>query len=502
MFVGVDIGTSSTKAGCFDAQGRLLALHQVSYTLSHRQPGFSELRAELLLEAVTECLQKMCAAQKEIKSITISGLGEAIALLDAKGHPLTPFIMGTDARGENEWPELLEHVGRKKMVDVTCCNPLPIYSVSKLSWLRRHQPDLFDRARRICTVQDFVIGRLCGTWAIDYSMASRTALFDVGSRSWSDELMKAAGIDASRFSMPVPAGTLVGYLRCDIVQAIGCDSHIAVIAGTHDHLSNAFGAGVIERGWASNTCGTTEGITAMVEMPTNRELMDQNGFSIEPFDDGDVYATVAWNNTSGALFRWLMDFMAENQSQYRISKWSEKMDINRPSRLMVLPHFSGAATPHADPKSRGAILGLTLETTPQEVLHAMMEGASFELLLICDALKRAGISYRHMVSTGAAASETVLKIKSNLLGRPIHTVHCKQTGTLGGAMLGMVSQGVYESLSDAAQNVVHLEKTYQPDERLHKTYKERYQLYQKLYQATCEIHHALGKRENECQDLA
>ena len=154
-----------------------------------------------------------------------------------------------------------------------------------------------------------------------------------------------------------------------------------------------------------------------------------------------------------------------------------------PTGILVLPHFSGAATPHMDEHSRGAVLGLSLDTRRSDLYKAMMEGINYELYLIMEALLEAGIEIGQIISTGGSLSPQLLQIKADILGRKIHTVRNQQTGSLGGAMLGAVAFGEYDNLETAAAVMVHSGITYEPDRTSHELYAEYMNQYRRVYPA-------------------
>lgn len=494
MYVGIDVGTSSVKVGCFDPAGNELASNKIEYDLYSKSPGYKELDPDLVFLSTMRCLKEIFMQVKNVKSISVSALGEAVVFLDKDNHPLSNIIVGTDIRGQEELQELTNKVGGEKLVDISRVNLSSIYTVNKILWIRNHYPALYKKARRICTVQDYIIGKLCGNYVIDYAMASRTLLFDSINKNWSPFLLSATEIDEKLLSTPVLAGTKAGTLRPKIAKELDCRPGIAVLAGSHDHVCNALGAGVIKKGWCSNGCGTTEGLTAIVSMTKDLGVISGQQISFEPFVLDGVYNTVAWNNTSGAMYRWFINHFVDNSSPYA---YLETQIPETPSNLMVLPHFSGAATPNMDARSKGAILGLTLQTKPYEIFQALIEAANFELYSILHALSGSAINVTNIVSTGSALSETVLRIKTNILGVPIRTVKCKQTGALGGAILGAVSNGDYHTYGEAVKEMVHYGDTYYPDGRIHKMYAERYGLYACLYSNLSSINHRLYDLEHQ-----
>lgn len=494
MYVGLDIGTSGTKAALVKENGNVLKEHQINYKFSNLQNGYRELDAKEVWMAVKECLYKV-GHDETVKTVTVSALGEAIILLDRSGSILGPSITGTDQRGAEEMEEICSRFQKDYLTNITGLNMSSIYSANKIVWLKKHRKPLYKKAWKIVTFQDFIIYKLTGETLIDFSMASRTLLFDIQKNDWCEELLKGLEIEREKLSIPIRGGSIVGKINRNVADEIGISTAIQIVAGTHDHIGNAIGSGTIHYGECTNTVGTTEGLTALI----NREQLNTKNIvayqiSCEPFVLPGVFNTVAWNNTSGVLLRWFTEeFIKKDHNDDLIGtykKLNAKMH-KEPTKLLVLPHFSGAATPYMDSQSKGAILGLTLGTSSSEIYKALMEGANYELALILECLKKTGFRLSKLTATGGALSRQLLQIKADILGIEIHTVQNKQTGILGGAILGAVAVGDFDDLSDAVRHMVKMADVYEPDEYRRKIYQERMRMYQKLYPMLVEINHEL-----------
>lgn len=494
MYIGLDVGTSGTKAALIDNQGKVMASHQVSYNFSDASHGRRELDAEEMWRAVTACLGAVGAGQ-EVKMITVSTLGEAVTAIDREGKPLGGCITGTDIRGTEELEELKDLVGPERLVEITGLNLSTIYSANKILWMKKHTPEIYDKAWKILTVQDYVIYRLCGQAVCDYSIASRTCLFDVGSFRWSREILEKTGISREKLADPCPSGTVAGKMFSSLEKELGFSGSVRVAAGSHDHICNALGSGVYQVGSSSDTMGTTEGFTAVLrreQLPS--ENVEKYQISCEPFVLPQFYNTVAWNNTSGVLLRWFVQEFVKEESRDAILNTYARLNgemEEEPTRLLILPHFSGAATPYMDSGSKGAILGLTMDTRRQDIYKALMESVNLELALILECMESAGLQVNRITATGGALSPQLLQIKADVLGREIHTVENKQTGTLGCAILGSVAAGDYHSLGEAIEAMVRPSGSYEPNGQRNKIYRERLEIYKQVYPALAKISRAL-----------
>lgn len=496
MYIGLDIGTSGSKADLIDEHGNVLGSGQVSYSFSKTARGYRELDTQAVWEATEKCLYE-AASGRHVESITVSALGEAIVPIDRDGRPVGPGITGTDIRGAEELKEIEEAFGIRTLTDITGLNMSTIYSANKILWLKKHQPEIYNKAYKILTFQDYIIYRLCHEAVIDYSMASRTLLFDINKKDWSDVLLSWSGIAREKLACPVPAGSVAGTLKNSLAEKLNLPKSVKIVIGTHDHICNAIGSGVCEAGVCSNTVGTTEGLTAVLERSAlTSESIENYQIACEPFAVERLYNTVAWNNTSGVLLKWFVNQMVQEEKPEKILSTFARMNAKmckEPTDLFVLPHFSGAATPYMDGESRGAILGLTLDIKREDIYKALMEGANYELAVILDDLQNAGLQLRKIVANGGAISPELLQIKADILGVPVYTVKNRQTGTLGGAILGSVVSGEYASVKESVQAMVTENKVYEPDVRRNQIYREKFEVYKQIYPSVAEISHNMTK---------
>lgn len=492
MYIGMDIGTSGTKAALIDGDGRVLKSHQISYSFCNTKNGYRELDASVVWKGVEECLSNVGRGTL-VRAITVSALGEAIVPIDQKGAPLAPSISGTDARGRKELEELTSFFGEQKLTEITGLNLSSIYSINKILWFKKHQQALYYKAWKFVTFQDYVIYKISGIAVLDYSMASRTLMFDIDRNDWSEEILKKTGIDREKLSVPCRGGSIVGTMLKAVAQKMGLSEDVKIVVGTHDHICNAIGGGAVNYGECVNTVGTTEGVTALIRR-TQLKQQDIHEFQIscEPFVLQDMYNTVAWNNTSGVLLKWFAEeFVQKNVTSgggiLEIYKQLNKEIKSEPTDLLVLPYFSGAATPHMDEYAKGVILGLTLNTDRSDIYKALMEGANYELALILDCLNQIGINVQRLICTGGALSDQLLQVKADILGREIYTLDNRQAGTLGGAILGAVALNDFADLGEAVEKMVKIEGVCEPNLYNHERYRGKIQLYRELYEKTAPI---------------
>ena len=489
-FIGLDIGTSGVKALCMDENGASEKVCRAGYGYRLAGRGIRELDPEEVWRSVCKCL-KAVSGTREIETITVSALGEAVIAVDTEGNALTMGITGTDERGGIYHTQFINKTGSRRVTDITGLPVSPLYSLGKILWMREAVPEIFERIWKVFTFQDFIMYRLCKTAAVDTSMASRTMLLDYRTGKWSPWLFEQAGLEMTLMSEVMEPGTIVGALKQSLRKELDIKGKARIVCGCHDHIANALGAGVYRAGECVNAAGTTEGITAVIAPGIlNTDTIEAYQISCEPFGITGLYNTVAWSNASGSVLRWFVEkILKGGEELYGILDRSIK---NEPSAVLSLPHFAGAATPYMDEHSKGALLGLTLEAGCEDIYQALVEGTQMELCLIYRSLQDAGISVRKITATGGTASKEILQLKADILGREIYTVDCRETGAAGSAILGAAACGVYENPGQAIACMVREKECFIPDGKRHKKYKERQEIYDRLYGQLKKIYHDMG----------
>ncbi len=478
-FIGLDIGTSGVKALCMDENGRVEKGCRAGYGFLSSGRGRRELDPESVWRAVLRCLGET-GGGREIETVTVSALGEAVIAVDAFGRCLSTGITGTDERGREQYKAFMEKAGSRKVAEITGLPPSPLYSIGKILWMKEAEPEVFERIHKVFTFQDFVIYRLCGFAAVDASMASRTMLLDHRIRRWSPWLFEQAGLPVTLMSEVVDSGTVVGVMGEGLRRELSIKGKVRITAGCHDHIANALGAGVCRAGECVNAAGTTEGLTAVMEKGVlGAAAVEKYQVACEPFAIPGLYNTVAFSNASGSVLKWFVkDILKAGDDMYEILGRSIRRE---PSPVLTLPHFAGAATPCMDEHSRGALLGLTLEAGREEIYQALVEGTQMELGLIYKCLREAKVPICRIAATGGMASEVILQMKADILGCEIYTPDCRETGAAGGAILGAAACGVYRNPTEAADHMVREKRRYYPDKKRHEAYKRKQEIYNGLY---------------------
>lgn len=330
---------------------------------------------------------------------------------------------------------------------------------------------------------DFILLMLGAEHHTDYSLAARTLMFDVKNKCWSENILSRAAIDPSILGKLVLPGTPVGTINGNIAHATGLPENVMLLAGAHDQVCAALGAGIIKNGIALDGMGSNECIVpSSSSVLINQEMKNANLVCV-PHAIPNLYVTYAFNRTAGALFKWYKNLLCADSYENLLSEMPDG-----PTDLLVLPHFAGAATPYMDLLSTGAIVGLKVSTTRGELTKAIIEGMNYEMLINAECLQKAGFEIEQLfVSGGLAKSDRILQIKADIMNLPVNRLSNSETGTVGAAILGSVAAGLYRNFEDAVGALVSVEKVFYPNSEHHNAYMEHFKNYKKMYQAVKEV---------------
>lgn len=490
---GLDIGTTGCKCTVFDERGSYLGKAYRDYPV-HRSVGSHEIDVSAIMEGVYEVIREMAAKFPDIAGLGVTSFGETFVLTDGEGNPLHPAMLYTDPRGAQECRELKEKMGEKNIARITGLRPHEMYSISKLMWMKRNQPEIYKKAGHAFLMEDYVVFHLTGKAQIDYSLASRTMAFDIHTLDWSDQILEAAGIDRGLFSACVPTGSTAGEILPTAALKTGLSKRTQIVSVSHDQVAAAVGAGAFDAKVAVDGAGTVECLTPIYEEMPDIDKMYEGYFSIVPYVFPGTYVAYAFSYTGGALLQWCVEtFAGEKQEKAReqgisVNELLEREYLEKhfecPSGMLVLPHFAGAATPYMDTGSKGAVLGLTTASTVADIYRGCMEGVTYEMYLNYQALAGSGVRFEKLNATGGGAHSAVwMQMKADVLNLPITALKTVDAGTVGSAMLTGVATGMFHDLKEAAELMVEETVTYKPQQEIHEKYMRVYERYRKVYDA-------------------
>jgi xylulokinase len=466
--VGLDVGTTAVKAVAVSETGEVQARKVVEYPLSTPRPGWAEQDPGDWWRAAEEALAALEA--RDVAGIGLSGQMHGLVALDDADEVIRPAILWNDQRTAAECDEIEERVGFDRLVELTGNRALTGFTAPKLLWLRRHEPDSYERIASVMLPKDYVRLRLTGEHATDVSDASGTLLFDVAGRRWSEEVTDALELDRDRLPLALESPEVSGETS----------DGVPVAAGAGDQPAGAIGVGVVRAGPVSIALGTSGVVlTALDEYAHDPEGRVHAFCHAAP----DTWQAMGVMLSAGGSLAWLREVAGGGAEFGELVAEAERWEPGAEG-LTFLPYLAGERTPHADPDARGAFVGLSLRHDRGALVRAVLEGVAFGLRDSLDLVREMGAEPEHgRVSGGGAASELWLRIVASALELPLVRPRVEEGAAYGAALLGGVAGGVFDSPEQAAEECVRTGDQVEPDPEWVEAYREQRERFRALYPA-------------------
>lgn len=494
--MGVDMGTSGCKAVVFDENWSIVTQAYREYPMIFPGEGLLELDAERVWQEICAVIRDAnAAAAQPVEALAVSAIGDVIIPVDENGNSVRYSIIDFDARGGTEITAFAEAFGKQRFFD--CCGMPPLYmgSLAKMLWIRAHEPEVWEKAKRWSTYEDFIVGKMGLPATVSYSNAARTMLFDIRAKRWAQEILAAIPMAEEKLPAVLPSGAPIGLLPEASAKQLGFTAPVTVLTGGHDMVCAAVGAGLDEENTeeAVDIAGTIEGLVATMPEANTRPEMLENLFPCYPATTG--YVTFSVNLTAGCIVRWYRDLIhpeeyarckAEGKNFYEFMQ--REMDPTVPGTILLLPHFSGSGNPFFCPEGLGALYGLTLDTRREDIARAVVEGLAYELRLHLEAYERAGIRLKAIRAVGGGATiDRQLQLKANITGLTVIKGAVTESSALGAAAYAAAGMGIVNNPAEVYHRVKAGEKVFYPDAEAHARFQKQFHKYRQLAYAVNEL---------------
>jgi xylulokinase len=472
--IGLDIGTSGVKGVALQADGEVIARASHAYPFDTPAPGWAEQAPETWWRAAQDVLGRLEAQAGAPTAIGLSGQMHGLVALDSDDRPLRPAILWNDQRCGAECAEIEDTLGRERLVQLTGNRALTGFTAPKLLWMRRHEPELYERIHTVLLPKDYVRLRLCGEYAQDVSDASGTLLFDVANRRWSSAVTDA---------LEIPLDWLPPALESPTVSGL-TPAGVPVAAGAGDQAAGALGVGVLGPESASIVLGTS----GVVFAPLDRYRPEPEGrtHTFCHAVPGAWHSMGVMLSAAGSL-EWLRAAVAPDSEFSALTAeaagWEPGVE-----GLTFLPYLAGERTPHADPNARGSFTGLALRHDRGALVRAVMEGVCFGLRDCLELMRDSGAAIEAgIISGGGANSELWVQIAASVLDIPLSRTANTDGAAFGAALLAGVSAGVWRDPREAAEATVQVTTTADPDPDHAARYAEFHHTFTALYPAIASV---------------
>ncbi len=481
MYCGIDLGSTNIKIALYDRNFNLIDRQSrpVEYI---RENGFVEFDAVAYSHVLLGLLRTMVQSNRiaHLEQIALTGQAESLVVLGADGQPLMNAISWMDERSTEECAVLSEQFDPATCEAVTGqLAVLPTWPATKILWLKKHRPDVYDHAASFLLLKDYIVYALTGKQLADMSIATFSFYFDIYKKCYWQEMLSAIGICESQLPPLVEPCSVAGALLPEVAQTLGLGPDTQINVGTLDHFAGMIGTGNIQPGGITLSTGTVMAMAAMCTEPApkNSGIAMHYGF----LPDSHVMLPVA--ESGGVSLEWFRKTCMPNTNYNQMNHVLTQRGGNE---LLFLPYLVGTNAPEFDSDASGVFWGLRQEHDCFDMAHAVMEGVAFVLRKNCDHISKSGLTPTGIIATGGGAKSPVwCQLQADITGLPVQIPAEKEAACLGAAMIAAVSSGAFSGYAAAAKQLVRFSHVYAPHSNA--GYERKYRQFCRLYEAALDI---------------
>lgn len=483
LYIGADLGTSSLKLLLMDVSGNIKRIVSRDYPIYYPNPGWSEQNPVDWWNAFVDGMKELTAdcGKDDIGGISFGGQMHGLVILDEKDEVIRPALLWNDGRTYKECDYLNNVIGKDKLSQYTANISFTGFTASKILWVRNNEPKNFEKIKKIMLPKDYLAYKLSGTFCTDVSDASGMLLFDVKNKCWSEEMMEICNVKREQLADIYESYEVVGTVKEDIANEIGISSGVKVIAGAGDNAAAAVGTGTVGDG----KCNISLGTSGTIFISSEKFGVDENN-ALHSFAHADGnYHLMGCMLSAASCNMWWMDNIIGTKNYAAEQEKIEKLGENH---VYFLPYLMGERSPHNDPDARGSFIGITMDTTREDMTQAILEGVAFAIRDSFEIAKSLGIQIeRTKICGGGAKSPLWKKIIANVLNIKVDSIESEEGPGYGGAMLAAVGCGEYKTVEEAAQKLVKVTDTVEPEKELVEKYEEKYKKFVRIYPAVKDL---------------
>jgi len=421
-------------------------------------------------------------------------LAEAGVPLDRAGRPLYPIIAWYDRRSEPQAAWVEGRVSVAELYAITGQRASTSFSLTKILWLRENAPQAYAQMAHWLPVSAYVLYRLCGALATDYTIAARTLLFDQGRLGWSQRLLDEFGIDGGILPTPLPGGSVVGGLTAQAARITGLPAGTPCCLGGHDHLCAALACGAAQPAAAADSTGSAQALIFLLPRFLPDPALAAGGFACYAYLLPGVFVLKGGLKAAGSAIEWLARLLSGPQPDYVALEGEAREGVGRRRGPLWLPHLLGSGSPQADRSAKAALVGAQLEHGRGDIFRGLLEALACWTRHNLEVMSAAtGLSYTALTLTGGTTRLRLLsQLKADLLGCPVTVPEIPEAAAAGAALLAGLGVGVYASAAEAAAAPTYPRSIFTPDSARTAWYDDLYRAaYLPLYDALWATNRAL-----------
>lgn len=485
LYIGIDLGTSAVKLLLMDEKGVIRKIVSRDYPISFPRPGWSEQNPEDWLRETFEGIRDLTAFfdKDAIAGIGCCGQMHGLVILDENDKVIRPAILWNDGRTAVETDYLNSFIGKVRLSECTANIAFAGFTAPKLLWLKKHEPENFAKIRKIMLPKDYINYMLTGEFCTDVSDASGTLLFDVRNKCWSSEMAELCEVRAEQLPRICESFEQIGKLSASAANALGLSESVVVCAGAGDNAAAAVGTGTV----GNARCNISLGTSGTVFISNKEFQVDpQNALHAFAHADGNFHL-MGCMLSAASCNKWWQESILET-TQYKAEEDRITEDMLGRNRVFFLPYLMGERSPINDVNARGTFIGMSMDATRADMTLAMLEGVAFGIRDSMEIAEQLGIKPRRSkICGGGAKSALWRRIFANVLNMDIDTVETEEGPGYGGAILAAVACGEWNSVEEAANELVTIKDTVHPTPETTELYEQRYKQFKQIYPAVKEL---------------
>ncbi|MEC2055293.1 gluconokinase [Peribacillus psychrosaccharolyticus] len=460
--VGIDIGTTSTKAVLFSEKGEVIQQENIGYPLHTPDSSTAEQNPEEIFQAVLQALSRIMKlhSDKTLAFISFSSAMHSVIAMDEQDKPLTPCITWADNRSEGWSRKIKDELNGHEIYKRTGTPIHPMSPLSKIAWLVNEFPNIASKAKKYIGIKEYIFKKFFDQYVVDHSLASATGMMNLKTLDWDEEALQIAGINRSQLSDLVPTTKLFSGCDPSLAKEMGIDSQTPFVIGASDGVLSNLGVNAIRKGEIAVTIGTSGAIRTIINEPQTDEkgrifcyaLTEKHWVIGGPVNNG------------GMVLRWIRDEFASSEIEtakrlgidpYEVlTRIAERV---RPGAdgLLFHPYLAGERAPLWNPDVRGSFFGLTMSHKKEHMIRAALEGVIYNLYTVFLALTECmdGPVTRIQATGGFARSSVWRQMMSDIFESEVVVPESYESSCLGACILGLYATGKIESFDVVSEMI-------------------------------------------------
>ncbi len=483
LYIGIELGISEIKGILMEESGEIVRIKLEKIDSISESEGWLEQNPSDWMGKTIDCINGLLDEDEKEKvcAISFTGLSQGVVILDADDNIIRPAILSKDKRTGSETNYLNNVIGQDKVVELTGNIATTDFTATKLMWIHDNEYENYRKIRKIMFPKDYIQYLFTGRHVTDYSEASGSLLYDVKNKKWSVEMLHICEIREEWMPDILESTQRAGYLIPDIAEKLGLNENCYVTAGASDKVSKAIGLGIISNGECLIDLGKSANILVASDEFRKDKLKALDTFI---YADSKFYLDGKMLSAISCKEWWFDNILTKSEFDDAYEILNQKVLEQKlgDNKLFFLPYLRGEKAPVNDEETKGAFIGITSETTKEDMLQAIYEGVAFALKDTIETVKKMGLEIDKITVAGEGAKGNIWKyILSNVFDSNIDIVEVEQDAAYGAAIISIAADGQYLDIEDAVDNIVHIKNTIILDPDVVEKYKSSYEIFKMIY---------------------